>query len=140
MSKELPPYSPTPGQQGPQQVYAAPQVQQVYAAPPQQQQAFAQQPPQVYAAAPIPGQQQQYYVQQPQAQGQPYVPPVHIQQRNNALIEQYQKEIEDNQIGCVEICWFVCCGFFGLICCLPKYNAQQRARANLDIELAKARQ
>ncbi|GJJ77773.1 hypothetical protein EMPS_10132 [Entomortierella parvispora] len=89
--------------------------------------------------------QHQYYQQQPQAPNgqqpqynqQPQQPTVMTYQRNDALIAQYQKEIQDNQIGCSDIAWFICCGPFALICCLPKYNAQQRAQTNLSIELAK---
>ncbi|KAF9296149.1 hypothetical protein BGZ88_000611 [Linnemannia elongata] len=57
--------------------------------------------------------------------------------RNPALVQQYEKDIRENEIGGVEICWFLCCGFFGLICCLPKYNAGQEAKTKLQIELAK---
>jgi len=106
------------------------------------------------AHSPAYNQQQQYYVQQPQQQ-QPYIqqhhqhhqqqqqygqqqqPPVMVYQRNNALIAQYQREIAENELDCSDICWFICCGPFALICCLPKYNAQQRAKTNLNIELAK---
>ncbi|KAF9179023.1 hypothetical protein BGZ49_005230, partial [Haplosporangium sp. Z 27] len=113
--------------------------------PPQQQ---YNQTPQMSTITPqaVPGQQSyppQAYQQgqvplQAPYQGQHYAPPVQVHQRNEAMIAQYQQEIADNEIGCTEILWLVCCGVFGLICCLPKYNAQQRAKTNLKIELAKA--
>ncbi|KAF9105638.1 hypothetical protein BGX27_009538 [Mortierella sp. AM989] len=87
-------------------------------------------PPQAY--------QQGHPIQQAPYQGQQYAPPIQVHQRNEALIAQYQKEISDNEIGCTEVLWLVCCGVFGLICCMPKYNAQQRAKTNLQVELAKA--
>jgi hypothetical protein len=64
-------------------------------------------------------------------------PPMTSDRRNQALINEYQNTIRENEIGCVEICWFLCCGFFGLICCLPKYNASNEAKTKLQIELAK---
>ncbi|KAG0379588.1 hypothetical protein BGX24_012545 [Mortierella sp. AD032] len=76
----------------------------------------------------------------PGAHGQPMMHPppmVSGNQRNQALINEYQNTIRDNEIGGVEICWFLCCGFFGLICCLPKYNASQEAKTKLQVELAK---
>ncbi|KAF9967356.1 hypothetical protein BGZ73_000571 [Actinomortierella ambigua] len=63
--------------------------------------------------------------------------PVHVVRRDNAAIEQYQREIKENEIGCSDICWFLFCGPFALICCLPKYNRQQEMRRKIDIELAK---
>ncbi|KAF9081737.1 hypothetical protein BGX23_000516 [Mortierella sp. AD031] len=57
--------------------------------------------------------------------------------RDQAAINQYQNTIRDNELGCSDICWFLCCGPFALICCLPKYNASQDARTKLQIELAK---
>ncbi|KAG0044813.1 hypothetical protein BGZ83_009919 [Gryganskiella cystojenkinii] len=76
--------------------------------------------------APAPVYQHQYGQQ---------APPVYI--RNDALIAQYQKEIADNELGCEDIFWFICCGPLALICCLPKYNNQQRAKTALAVELAK---
>ncbi|KAG0298543.1 hypothetical protein BGZ96_010589 [Linnemannia gamsii] len=74
-------------------------------------------------------------------QGQPMMHPPPMNQsgnhRNPALVQQYENTIRENEIGGVEICWFLCCGFFGLICCLPKYNASQEAKTKLQIELAK---
>ncbi|KAI1319594.1 hypothetical protein EDD11_003587 [Mortierella claussenii] len=100
------------------------QVQQGH--PLQQQQ---QVPPQAYS----PGQQPHH------AQGQypQHSPPVMVYARNDALIAQYQKEIADNQLGCSDVFWFLCCGPFALICCLPKYNKQQAAQTALAVELAK---
>ncbi|KAF9933618.1 hypothetical protein FBU30_005057 [Linnemannia zychae] len=73
--------------------------------------------------------------------GQPMMhpPPMFHQgeRRNQALIQQYQQTIQDNEIGCSDIFWFICCGPFALICCLPKYNASQDAKTKLQIELAK---
>ncbi|KAF9347954.1 hypothetical protein BGX26_000583 [Mortierella sp. AD094] len=137
----LPPYSAPaeePYQQTPQMSSVTPQV-----APPQAQvypppQAQVYPPPQSQVYPPPPCQQGQQPFHQPPYQGQQYVPPVQVNQRNEALIARYRQEISENEIGCPEICWFLCCGFFGLICCLPKYHAQQRAKTNLKIELAKA--
>ncbi|KAG0281966.1 hypothetical protein BGZ95_000031 [Linnemannia exigua] len=113
-----------------------------YSYPPQ-----AQMPQQPMVAA-APGQQVVYDAQgnafiamaAPGQQGQPMMhPPPMIAggRRNQALINQYQNTIRDNEIGGIEICWFLCCGFFGLICCLPKYNASQEAKTKLQVELAK---
>ncbi|GJJ69996.1 hypothetical protein EMPS_02345 [Entomortierella parvispora] len=100
-----------------------------------QQQPYGQQPPQQQQQQPY-IQQHHQYVQQ-QQYGQQQQPPVMVYRRNEALIAQYQREIAENEIGCSDIAWFICCGPFALICCLPKYNAQQRAQTNLNIELAK---
>ncbi|KAF9969170.1 hypothetical protein BGZ73_008599 [Actinomortierella ambigua] len=63
--------------------------------------------------------------------------PVYVVRRDYAAIERYQQEIKENEIGCSDIFWFICCGPFALICCLPKYNRQQELRRQIDIELAK---
>ncbi|KAF9135897.1 hypothetical protein BGW39_010712 [Mortierella sp. 14UC] len=112
-----------------------------------------QQMPQQPMAAAAPGQQVVYDAQgnayiamaapgTPGAPGQQpmmHPPPMVIpgDRRNQALINEYQNTIRENEIGGVEICWFLCCGFFGLICCLPKYNASQEAKTKLQVELAK---
>ncbi|KAF9418943.1 hypothetical protein BGZ94_009559 [Podila epigama] len=118
--------------------------------PAQYTQQHPQQPPQALGSAPYYAQpqpvhhyqtqQQPHYIQQQQLPpGTVYQqpPPNVMYTRNNALIAQYQKEIEDNNLDLSDACWFICCGPFALICCLPKYNAQQRAKANLAIELSK---
>ncbi|KAF9175396.1 hypothetical protein BGX21_005528 [Mortierella sp. AD011] len=132
----LPPYSQQPYQQTPQMSSITPQ-RQAYPPQPILQQPIPQAvPPQ--AIPPQAYQQGQQPLNRPPYQGQQYVPPAQLNQRNEALIAQYRQEIADNEIGCAEIWWFLCCGVFGFICCLPKYNAQQRAKTNLKIELAKA--
>ncbi|KAF9164265.1 hypothetical protein DFQ27_008296 [Actinomortierella ambigua] len=73
----------------------------------------------------------QYGAQPPQGA------PVYVVRRDHAAIEKYQQEIKENEIGCSDIFWFICCGPFALICCLPKYNRQQELRRQIDIELAK---
>ncbi|KAK3831240.1 MAG: hypothetical protein JOS17DRAFT_136988 [Linnemannia elongata] len=108
----------------------------------------AQQMPQQPMGAAHPGQQVVYAAPtgspngapgiqhgQPMMHPQPMVHPA--DRRNPALVQQYENTIRENEIGGVEICWFLCCGFFGLICCLPKYNAAQEAKTKLQMELAK---
>ncbi|EPB82425.1 hypothetical protein HMPREF1544_10812, partial [Mucor circinelloides 1006PhL] len=50
-----------------------------------------------------------------------------VQYRDEALIKQLEAEIEENECGASDCLWFFCCGVFGLICIIPKYNKRKFA-------------
>ena len=78
--------------------------------------------------APVPAYQQQYG-QQP--------PPAMVYQRNDDLIAQYQKEIDDNQITCADFALFFLCCPLGFMRIIPKRNRQEKAMIGLAVEMAK---
>ncbi|GAA5798843.1 hypothetical protein HPULCUR_004249 [Helicostylum pulchrum] len=57
--------------------------------------------------------------------------------RNEKLIKELEKEVEENECGVSDCCWCFCCGIFGLVCIVPKYNARKLANDRLLLELAK---
>lgn len=57
--------------------------------------------------------------------------------RNEALVRQLQREIEENECGFADCCLCFFCCFFGLICIIPRYNARKLARDRLLIEMGK---
>ncbi|KAI9354936.1 hypothetical protein BD770DRAFT_444842 [Pilaira anomala] len=57
--------------------------------------------------------------------------------RNEALVRQLQREIEENECGFADCCLCFFCGFFSLICIIPRYNARKLARDRLLIEMGK---
>ncbi|KAL7320031.1 hypothetical protein PS15m_003102 [Mucor circinelloides] len=60
-----------------------------------------------------------------------------VQYRDEALIKQLEAEIEENECGASDCLWFFCCGVFGLICIIPKYNKRKFANDRLILELSK---
>lgn len=57
--------------------------------------------------------------------------------RNEKLIKELEKEVEENECGISDCCWCFCCGIFGLVCIIPKYNQRKLANDRLLLELAK---
>ncbi|KAG2199059.1 hypothetical protein INT46_011054 [Mucor plumbeus] len=57
--------------------------------------------------------------------------------RDEALIKQLEAEIEENECGASDCLWFFCCGIFGLVCIIPKYNKRKFANDRLILELSK---
>lgn len=57
--------------------------------------------------------------------------------RDEKLVAELEKEIQDNECGIDDLFWCCCCGVFGLICIVPKYNKRKLANDRLIIELQK---
>jgi hypothetical protein len=57
--------------------------------------------------------------------------------RDERLCRELEAEIEQNECGPADALWCLCCGVFGLICIVPKYNKRKFANDRLLAELAK---
>jgi hypothetical protein len=57
--------------------------------------------------------------------------------RNEKLIRELERDLEENECGASDCLWLFCCGIFGLVCVIPKYNKRKFANDRLLDEMKK---
>jgi hypothetical protein len=63
--------------------------------------------------------------------------PIPIEYRDEKLVKELEKEVEENECGVFDCLMCFCFGGLGLICIVPKYNKRKFASDRLLLELAK---
>lgn len=60
--------------------------------------------------------------------------------RDERLIRKLEQDMEENECGASDCLWLFCCGVFGLVCVVPKYNKRKFTSELLLNELKKPEQ